>query len=105
MEAPFKCTAFTLADGHLVTVAGEVDIATAPSLAETLAQLEHGTVRVDVTEVTFIDSSGLKALLAAHRYLSRNGSRMIICGQLDPLVLRTLEITGLDEVLELESSN
>ena len=75
MESPFACATTAFADGHLVTVAGEVDIATAPQLAETLADAANGgTVRVDISGVTFLDSSGLHALVAAHRYITRNGN-------------------------------
>jgi len=103
MEAPFSCATTAFDDGHLVTVAGEVDIATAPQLAETLADAANGgTVRVDISGVTFLDSSGLHALVAAHRYITRNGRRMIICGPVDPIVSRTLEITRVDELFEIE---
>src|SRR4051812_20842937 len=104
MEAPFKCTATTLADGHLVTVQGDVDLETAPQLAETLARFTSGTIRVDVSAVTFLDSSGLNALIAAHRSITRASRRMIICGPLDPIVQRMFEITGLDDVFEIHES-
>ena len=104
METPFKCVTTTLADGHLVTVHGEVDLLTAPQLAETLAQFANGTIRVDISAVTFLDSSGLHALLAAHRYVTRAGRRMIVCGPLDPTVQQMFEITGLDDVFEIHES-
>ena len=104
MEAPFECTTTSLADGHLVTVRGEVDLETAPQLAETLAELANGTIRVDMSAVTFLDSSGLNALTAAHRHITRAGRRMIICGPLDPIVQQVFEITGLDDVFAIDDS-
>jgi stage II sporulation protein AA (anti-sigma F factor antagonist) len=90
-----------LADGHLVTVRGDVDLETAPQLAETLAQFASGTIRVDIAAVTYLDSSGLNTLIAAHRYITRAGRRMIICGPLNPIVKQVFEITGLDDVFEI----
>src|SRR5437763_15174478 len=62
--------ALTLSDqaldgaGHLITVAGEIDLATALQLAEYLAQFTDGPVTVDLSAVRFLDSSGMNALLA-----------------------------------------
>src|SRR5262249_488889 len=88
--------------GHRVTVVGEVDLATSPELAEVLAQVANGTVRVDITGVTFLDSSGLRTLLVAHRNAQHAGRRMIVCGEIDPIVQKTLTVTSLDEVLEFD---
>ena len=88
--------------GHLVTVAGDVDIATAPQLAEYLVTFTDGTVTVDLSQVAFLDSSGMNALLAAHRHLERRESRLTIRGA-TPIVRRVLQISGLDQVLNLDS--
>jgi len=87
--------------GHLVTVTGAVDIATAPQLAEYLVQFNDGPVAVDLSEVSFLDSSGMNALLAVHRHLERRDSHLTIRGA-TPIVLRVLEISGLDHLLDLE---
>ena len=104
MEAPFTCATTDFGDGHLVTVSGEVDLATAPQLPEALAQARNGTVRLDISAVTFLDSSGLQALVASHRYISRTGGRLIICGPLEPIVHRSLELTGLTDVLDIRNT-
>ena len=105
MSDPLECTVIAHADGHLVIVDGELDLDTAPKLAEILGQFANGTVRIDLTGVTFMDSSGLKTLLVAHRRLRRAGRSMILCGPIDALIQRTLEITGLDDVLEFEDNH
>ena len=87
--------------GHLVTVAGDVDIATAPQLAEYLVAFTDGPVTVDLSQVAFLDSSGMQALLAAHRHLERRDSRLAIRGA-TPIVRRVLQISGLDQLLHLE---
>jgi anti-anti-sigma factor len=102
--AKFDYVVVTVSDGHLVEVSGEIDLATAPQLAEVLGQFANGTLRVDLSAVTFLDSSGLRTLLRAHRDAQRAGRRMIICGHLHPLVQQTIEITGLDDVLEIDET-
>src|SRR5215475_9651470 len=101
--ARFDYLVVTVSDGHLVKVSGEVDLATAPQLAEVLGQFANGTLRVDLSGVTFLDSSGLRTLVRAHRDAQRAGRSMIVCGPLHPLVQQTIEITGLDEVLDFET--
>ena len=87
--------------GHLVTVAGDVDIATAPQVAEYLVAFTDGPVTVDLSEVSFLDSSGMHALLAAHRHLERRDSCLTIRGA-TPIVRRVLQISGLDQLLNVE---
>ena len=85
----------------VVVARGELDLATVGrfrgALTERLAQGCTHLV-VDLTEVTFIDSSGLGALVNAHRSLQRRGGRLrLVCRR--PRVLRVLSLTGLDTLL------
>lgn len=89
--------------GNVVVVSGEVDLATAPQLGELIAQFSNGDVIVDITDVEFMDSSGLKILVAAHRMLARRGSRLIIRGA-SAMVLRVMKITCLDELFNFDAS-
>ena len=56
----------------VVRVAGEVDMATAPQLRERLEEMPEGTgtLVVDLTDVSFLDSTGLSVLVAAWKRLS-----------------------------------
>jgi anti-sigma B factor antagonist len=72
-------------DGMLVRVEGELDVATAPVLQEALIQVEASdapVIAIDLTGVSFIDSTGLRALLEAHvRDTERaDGERLQITG-------------------------
>jgi len=96
-----QCLVSALPGGHLVVVSGEVDMATAPSLAGALVPFANGTVTVDLSDVTFIDSTGLKALVAAHRQIERRRSRLIVRG-VAPIVRRLFEIAGLDALLRAD---
>ena len=79
-------------DGTLVLL-GEIDSYTAPDLAERLAGDPPIEV-VDVAGVTFIDSSGLRAIVEAHQARASSGSRLVLRSP-SPAVQRLLEISGL----------
>jgi anti-sigma B factor antagonist len=87
--------------GHVVRARGEIDVSTAPRLAEALVQFANGSVTVDLTGVTFLDSSGCSALIAAHNHLERRGSHLYVRGA-DGMVLRVLELMGLSRLLNLD---
>jgi anti-sigma B factor antagonist len=89
------------AEGVVVaTVAGEVDMLTAPALrAVVLAELADCTVLViDLTRVGFLGSAGLAVLVEASHEAQRRQVelRLVVAGR---SVQRPLEITGLTEVL------
>src|SRR3979409_2393089 len=79
---PFAATALTTDYGVLVTVTGELDIATAPQLREALTArpAEGGLIVVDLTPVTFMDSTGLEAIVRLHTALAGAGGRLaVVC--------------------------
>lgn len=61
-------------------MAGELDIYTAPSLERALLQVEDARplLMVDLTGLSFIDSTGLSVLLAASERAHRQGRRLIV---------------------------
>lgn len=94
----------TLMDGPgaVVTVAGEVDLATAPDLRTSLETLlDDGVTEivVDLVEVSFMDSTGLGTLARAHYRASQLGGRVRLHSP-QPNVVTALEFTGLDQVLK-----
>jgi anti-sigma B factor antagonist len=91
---------------HVVTVAGEVDLFTAPEFKQRVmspiaAGIEH--VIVDLTRTTFIDSSSLGVLIGAHRRLKARGGRLVVACDSDAIV-KTFRITGLDGVFTIVES-
>jgi anti-sigma B factor antagonist len=85
-------------DQARVTARGEVDLATAPSLAECfqrLAARRPKTVIVNLREVTFLDAAGLRPFVAAYHQLRRQGGNLVITSPSQPAA-RVLELTGLD---------
>ena len=98
MPADFALTEDTLDDErHLVAVRGDLDLHTAPELREVLARaIDDGRSRivVDLTETSYMDSSGLTALVVAHKRLRKRDGQLVVVN-VDPSIGRTFEITGL----------
>lgn len=97
---PERLTITTTIDDRgeaLLAVAGEVDLATAPQLAECLLPLADHDVAVDLSAVTFLDSSGISALVAGNGAITGSGHVLRTFGERDN-VLRVLEIAGLDKM-------
>lgn len=90
--------------GWTIIVRGEVDIATSPLLRRQLDRFVDSDepIVVDVSEMTFIDSSGLGVLVEMLQR-RRAGTRgpVTLHGMQEP-VRRVFEITGLTELFELD---
>ncbi len=86
-----------------VRVSGEIDLETAPGLRECLASLV-GDVVVDLTEVSFVDSQAIGLLIAEHKRRVATGARLVITGS-SPMALRAFEITGVDQVIDLNGDS
>ena len=82
----------------VVWVSGELDIATAATLRSQLEGLADQKVLLDLTGVTFMDSSGISILIWKHH----NGG--ITLRGVQPAQMEVLEITGLVEVLDFDLS-
>ena len=92
-------------DGRvLVTVAGELDLATAGELeAVVLPAVRDGRhALLDLRGLEFMDSSGVRVIVAAHTAAQDSGGRLSLV-RTDPgsAVQRVLEISGLDTILDL----
>lgn len=99
-------TSVATRDGATVlTVTGEVDLATAPALENAIdAALgsEPAGLIIDLTAVTFLASAGMAALVAAHQ---RAGDATAIAVVADgPATSRQLKMTSLDQVFALHTT-
>lgn len=91
---------------HLIEVDGQVDLYSAPVLKErTLSVISGGAQRVvvDLTGVTFMDSTGLSVLVGARKRLREHDGALAIIAA-DNSVRRLLELTGLDQSFEIYDS-
>ncbi len=85
----------------VVTAPEEIDITTAPGLRSALQEAAahgHATLVVDMTGTQFCDSSGLHALLAAHKRAQAEGGELLLVIAATP-VLRIFAITGVDRII------
>ena len=101
---PFAISTARSADGSVrVRVRGELDLSTSPQLDEALRrEIDAGNrVVVDLSEVAFIDSTGLNTLVAALRACDEKGGVLMVSPALPSQVRRVLEITGLNKLLPL----
>jgi anti-anti-sigma factor len=93
--------------GALVVEAeGEIDMATAPQLGDALGAVSDRATRVvvDLSAVSFLDSSGLNALVHAQRELAGREVSFRVVSPKDQVVRRVLEITQLTEELGVVES-
>jgi anti-sigma B factor antagonist len=83
-----------------VHVHGDLDVASGPALRADLLSLIEGGARdviVDLSEVAFLDSSGLGVLITALKRLRVHGGTLRLAG-CQPAVLRLLDLTALGRV-------
>ena len=87
----------------VIRVSGELHATTAPEFSRRLnEEMEDGHNRMvlDLTEVEFIDSTGLSVLLNGLRRITRGrGAMVLACA--NPTVLRLFEITKLDSTFDI----
>jgi anti-sigma B factor antagonist len=88
---------------ELLMVEGELDIATAPRLISVLnraVQEALGSLVVDLSDVDFMDSTGLALLINAHRRLTRRSKGFAVVCPPGPL-RRVFEVTDMVETLHV----
>jgi anti-anti-sigma factor len=85
---------------ELLTVRGEIDMDNAGELVDAIARI-GGTAVVDLSGVTFIDSTGLQGLLRAQRAARQRGDDLILRHP-STTVRRLLELTGLIDGFTVE---
>jgi anti-sigma B factor antagonist len=90
----------------VLAVSGEVDMATVGGLRDALdrAAEESSDVWLDLSELEFMDSTGLTALVASHQAMADGLGRLTIVCPHGP-VLRAIEVSGLHEVLRVCSAH
>ena len=85
-------------------IVGEIDAFTAPVLRERLATVEKEPglqVELNLSEVAYMDSTGLGVFIGFYKAVTANGGHVKITG-VNARLKRLFEITGLDEVMNIE---
>ena len=101
---PFAIDTDERDDRVVVTPRGELDMASAPELEQALMpRLQDGRwVVLDLRPLDFIDSSGLRVVVGAHRAAEERGGRFTcVRGTPGSTVHRIVEIAGIDGVIEM----
>lgn len=86
-----------------VVLVGEVDLAARGALDEALTDVcstPSAPVDIDLSQVSFIDSTGVAALVAAQRISEAHDGSLRLVGP-QPQVRRLLELTGVDTFIEI----
>ncbi len=97
MSPEFSITARGLPGVHIVVLHGELDVASAGGLADALVDVAGSTLVVDLSDLTFIDSSGIGALVVARKRILADGQGQLVLSRPGGIVRRALEIVGLRE--------
>jgi anti-sigma B factor antagonist len=87
-------------------LSGDLDIVTSDDVKRELADLLDegaGTLTLDLSDVGFVDSSGLGVLVALHRHAEARGARFVV-RSVPPAVQRLFEITRLGDLLTIDGA-
>ncbi|MER6289386.1 STAS domain-containing protein [Streptomyces sviceus] len=96
----------SVTDGiRILTLAGEIDHETGETLRRALDVSAHPQPRVvlDMRQVTFMDSTGINILIAAHQDAAGAGGWLRLAGPTGP-VMRTIQIVGVDTLISCHAT-
>jgi anti-anti-sigma factor len=99
----FDVTSEQRGDTVHVRLSGELDISTAPKVEDELARVEPerpGRIVLDLSNLAFMDSTGLRLLIAADTRARQQDRRLTIVKGPEP-VQRVFRITRLEERLDI----
>jgi anti-anti-sigma factor len=89
-----------------IVLTGELDVSTVPAFNKRMSELRHHgfhSMMVDLSGVTFMDSTGLSAILVAEMHARMRGQRFSVV-EGPPHVNELFRLTGVDNFLEIVSS-
>ena len=103
----FACELIHYDQAIVVELSGELDIATASRLRDAFVHpdvLSAQAVRVDLTQVSFLESTTIGLIVSACKHIrASGGSFSVICGEGSPR--RSLEVMGLIEYLQIDGGD
>lgn len=88
--------------GRVIALSGELDMANASTLATELEKAEETgaeSILIDMSELEFIDSTGIAVIVAAHRRLNADAARLQLIRSEASEVCRVMDVTGLHREL------
>jgi anti-sigma B factor antagonist len=103
MQSHFRVDVATKGEAAVISVSGELDLASSPALEEELeraSRSDASLVIVDLRNLEFMDSTGLSVLVRAHQRAAENSQRFGLAGG-SQQVQRLLSLTGVADRLVL----
>jgi anti-sigma B factor antagonist len=92
----------TVGTWSIFAVSGELDLATAPGLRERVREMTPSgplKVALDLSEVGFVDSSGLGAIVACLKHVRELGGDLVLVAPNASPVAKLLSLTGLEPTI------
>jgi anti-sigma B factor antagonist/stage II sporulation protein AA (anti-sigma F factor antagonist) len=104
---PLQIRALPIDGGTTLSLTGVLDFATAETLTVELAKapIEDGAITIDLTEVEFIDSTGIALLVSVFRHFNAEDRGFKLIPSRAPAVRRVMEVTGLDRTFPFSSES
>lgn len=102
-QPPFAVRGTRTADGYRLVAQGELDLATAPTLADQLTEAERGrpgVLTLDLSGLSFISVAGMRVVLDAARRAKREGRSLVVLNP-QPHVRRLFALTAVDRSLDI----
>ena len=94
-----EITEYHPGEEHVLIVHGELDLATAPTLCESLTPLRAQRTVLDLRDLAFCDSTGLRALLGELREAEIAGGSLHVVIPEGGIVRRLFEVCGVEYLL------
>jgi anti-sigma B factor antagonist len=86
-------------DWKVIAARGDLDLYTSPTLRTNVHEVDGGNVALDLSDVTFIDSSGLGAVVGALKHVREQGGEFAVIAPPEGSLTRLLTLTGLDQIV------
>ena len=99
---PITTSVAHLAGVTVLNIGGEIDLSTAPAFAAAItAALDEDppVLVIELSEVSFMASVGLRILVATHEKVSKSAQVAIVAN--NPATSRPIQLTGLDNVISV----
>lgn len=93
----FSITTHSHSDHHIVALHGELDIESAEGVADAIVEVAGSTVVVDLSDLSFMDSTGISALVVARSRVLADGQGQLVVTRPTEIVRRAMEIVGLSD--------
>jgi anti-sigma B factor antagonist len=98
----YRLTFVDTAGGERVAcIEGEVDMASAPAIQQAVAATPGGAVALDMADVEFIDSAGIRMLIELARSTDDSNAPLRLIAPEGSVVRRMVELTGIGQLFSL----